>query len=135
MTVKNPRKTLALRTRRESTPWSCGHYADGMETRMSTPAHSLIGLRAPDHTDPAEGQEDAQEAVHETKAVNGILHGVPAPPVVSLDIATALRAEGFDDIADVIAALATRIGSTPSSAADDPGLDHDAVTHSTNEGI
>jgi hypothetical protein len=54
--------------------------------------------------------------------------------VISLHVAAALRAEGCDEIAAVVAALATRIGSTPSSAADDLVLDHDAITRSTNEG-
>ena len=135
MTVKNPRKTLALRTTRETTPWSCGHYAEGTISRMRTPEQSLIELRAPDRIDPAEGQKIPQESAPAADAAAHALHGVPATPVVSLDVAAALRAEGFDEIADVIATLASRIGSTPGSAADDPGLDHDAVTHSTNEGI
>jgi hypothetical protein len=135
MHTQKARKTAGFQATWETTPWPCRHYAEATETQMSTPAQSLIELRAPDHFYPAEVQEDARDTVHETKAANGILHGVPATAVIGLDIATELRAEGFAEIGGLIAALVTRIGGTPGNEADDLVLDHDAVTHSTNEGI
>lgn len=133
-TVKNPRKSLDLRAARETTLLECRHYAEATHSRMRTPDNAPVVLSAPDHTDGAEGHAGAREAGLETDAVNGSLRGVPATAVISLHVAAALRAEGCDEIAAVVAALATRIGSTPSSAADDLVLDHDAITRSTNEG-
>ena len=133
--VENPWKSLDLRAARETTLLECRHYAEATHSRMRTPAQSPIELRAPDQTDPAEGQENAREKVHETDLVKAVLRDIPATPISSIEVAAALRAEGFEELAAVIAALATRIGSTPSSAVDDLLLDHDAITSSTEEGI